>query len=251
MMNTKSIFSAGLVLLALFFACDKNPAGVILDDYEIQAVLVKDLQASTQPRIDVSVRKNDTLFTGADVLLDTIPLDINGDVYEKVFQSTDIVAGQDYVLSIIDNDVNILTYQISLPASFTIEITDPASKIYNTSGTVKVTRDVAAGADNYIIASEPLFSQAVGAGYVAYTPGDELITIPPDAYVDINDDRVLGEHQIAVAAYAGAPINSEALFFDIPALGNPADNVSMTHVSGRVSGIVLSARQILDVQAIQ
>lgn len=212
-----------------------NPTPVDGDSYTVEAVLIKSLETDSA-FVEISLLKNGEAFAGANVSLATI--DISGDSgsYYRAYGAGQILPGNSYLLVISDSTTQILSTNISLPGSIVINGPD----LRNFTGDPEtVAWSGSLGSSAYILATTPPAAFSDEAGYGEFT-GSLSSTIPSETFVLNATDRIIGTHKIYVAAYTGAPIDGDAIPFDIPTAGRPANNISTGGVTGRVAGIVIS-----------
>lgn len=231
----------GLILCAavLLTACSESPTGSTpMATYSVAAVLVKNLSDGSA-RIDMTLQKNDSTYKKAVVTLGTTVLDTNILGYTKSFTSTQILVGQTYNLNIHDSTSLNINLIITMPGSLTISnVALPADRHY-ISGAVGVQWTISAGTDGYLLADVPPSGAISNLGDTAYYDATEG-AIRPAAF-RYNDIAVSGTHLVYVAAFTGAPVSAPAVPFPIPVANNPADNISVSIVTGRAAGIVVAA----------
>lgn len=229
--------SVGIMAAVVIGSCSKNPAGSGSSaKYYVEAMLVESLAGYTA-RIDVALTKNDSLYKKATVTLASEKLDTISIGYYKIFDSTTIKPGNDYVLNIKDSTSLNYNIIISVPGSLTGGVTSPADRLYRT-GAVAVQWTVATGADGYIYAMTTPQGSISDSGYQVYTTGTDGV-IPPDAF-KMNQDPIYGTYRVYVAAYVGAPVLTPGVPFAMPTVNSPAANISTTKISGRWAGLVVA-----------
>jgi hypothetical protein len=213
-----------------------KPDPVDEDSFSVEAVLVKNLETDSA-FVEISLLKNNQALASASVTL--AGLEISGDSgsYSRAYGPGPISAGNSYLLVISDSTAQILSTNITLPGSVVINGPD----IRNFTGDPEaVAWSGSSGSSDFILATTPPAAFSDENGYGEFT-GNLSSTIPSETFVLISTDRMLGTHMIYVAAYTGAPFDSDAIPFDIPTVGRPANNISVDSVSGRIAGIVISS----------
>lgn len=211
--------------------------------YRVTAILVKNLAADSAG-LYVTLTKSNLTYKKATVSLGSTTLDTNAAGYFKRFGSAQIKFDSSYILSIVDGSTFDTTLTIHMPDSFTL--TSPDVRFFSgMSETVSWSPSVSA--DGYILATQPPDTAAYD-GYEEYVATNSG-TITPDPFLDASNNRIVGTHLILVAAYIGAPVKCPAFFFDIPAQGNPADNVASEIIVGRTAGMVIAEPDTIIVAA--
>ena len=234
-----------LAIIIVFTSCSGDltqPAGDA--EYQVTAVLVKYLDSGVA-RIDLVLRKNDTLYKMADISLSGIELDTGSTGYFKNFTISQILPGTSYTLNIQDNTNLDISLPITIPGAFSIN--KPALRHF-TGDPVAVEWTISESTGGYILATSPPDSAVTDDGYEAYISGTSE-TIPADAFLLNINDKILGTHMIYTASYTGAPSFFDSLPFDIPVANNPDENVSLPKISGRSAGIIVAIPDSIIVSA--
>jgi hypothetical protein len=238
-LNMRKIYAITIPVLlavAVLAGCSgKITPPVTGSTYRVEALLVKKILPDSSA-VFVTLKKNDAVYKGATVKIGGIILDTVSAGYVKNFTGSQFQFDSSYTLNIQDDDSLNLNLTLSLPDSFLIN--SPALRFF-TGGAETVAWSASASADGFILATVPpdtAYADSAYKAYVATTQGE----IPPETFLD-GLNRIVGTHMIYVAAYIGAPIDYYGLPFRIPTVGNPADNLSMSNVSGRLAGMVLAA----------
>lgn len=226
-----------LVFAVLLATCggEQKPTSTVTDTYRVEAVLYKNLDDG-EANIDLCLIKNGVMYKGANITLDTIPLDTNVCGYTKRFSPSQVLVNSSYILNITDGSKLDLDIPILVPQSFSI--VDVGFRNF-TGSPEAVSWTASTNLDGYILATVPPDSAVTDDGYeeyVAVTNG----SIPAETF-SYNQERIIGSHMIYVTAYSGAPVEFPTLPFAIPATGGPADSVWAKNVTGRVAGMVIAA----------
>lgn len=238
MKSISAILGVSLLAVVILGGCSGEPvAPGSKIDYRVEGVLVKSLDDGSA-RIDLTLTKDSIAYKKAVITLGATVLDTNAYGYTKTFSSSAIAVGQTYNLNIHDSTSLNTNLTISMPGSFTANVTNLAlSRVYS-GGSVTVDWTAATGADGYILATDPPSTYpADTGGAMYYTITDGALT--PVAF-QYDGDLVAGTHMVYVAAYIGAPTETPGLPIAIPTDNNPDDNVSKTILFGRLAGMVLS-----------
>jgi hypothetical protein len=225
-----------LLIAAVWIGCSGDitppvPAG---STYYVEALLAKNLDTDLAS-IVVTLDKNDSVYMDAAIMLAGLELGTYQESYIRNFGASEILVDSSYTLNIKDGDSLNVNLTISLSGAFAID--GPAYRQFN-GGAESVQWTPSIGSDGYILATQPPPDSAGYDGYAAYytvTTG----SIPPETFLN-GIDRILGTHSIYVAAYTGAPTAGWMGYFDIPADNAPANNISMSRVSGRVAGMLIA-----------
>ncbi|MEE9443341.1 MAG: hypothetical protein V3V99_11820 [candidate division Zixibacteria bacterium] len=238
----KKIFKISWIIVAatvLMTGCGgdlTNPGSGDEDSYTVAAVLTKSLETDSA-FIEISLLKNNQVFTEANVTLASIEISSNTVRYYRAYGPDTILVGNSYQLQISDSTTQILSTNITLPGSVTIN--GPDIRNY-TGGAEAVAWSGSSGSSGYILATTPPAAFSDLDGYGEFT-GNLSGSIPSETFMLNLTDRIVGTHMIYVAAYTGAPFDGDAIPFDIPATGRPANNITTGDVTGRVAGIVISS----------
>lgn len=251
-----ALCTGALVLISLLVvSCgDTGPSGTVNNRHTINAVVARDAALSTLTAY-VEVFRNDEPFpTVATRLfstgLDTVSISSRGDgtflssVAPHLIRDTVFLQ----VLSVLDQ----FSFQqmIIIPDTFTVQITSPGSKILRGLGTVNIVWSPAKYASGYIIVVKPTNPASTAKGYVAFASQQATAgAIPASAcaFCDINDNLVVGDYEIYVAAYQGSPIDYPGAKFDML---NFAANVNRAGVTGKTGAISISRKDVLTVETI-
>jgi hypothetical protein len=229
--------SIPVLLIAVFWiGCSGDitppvPAG---SKYYVEAVLTEDLGTDLSS-IVLTLNKNDSAYFDAVITLAGLVLDTNQAAYARNFAPAEILVDSSYTLNIRDGDSLDVNLTISIPSSFAID--GPAFRQFD-GGAESVQWTPSVGSDGYILATQPPPDSNGYDGfeeYVSITSG----SIPPETFLE-GIDRILGTHFIYVAAYTGAPPAGSMGSFDIPEVNTPADNISISRVTGRIAGMVIA-----------
>jgi len=226
-----------LLAFGLFLAACDGEQAVQPDDgatYRVEAILVKTL-ANDSASIYVSLTKENTAYKGADIALDGIVLDTIAAGYFRKFGPATVLVDSSYTLTVTDGSALDTGFTIFLPHGFAIE--SPALRFF-TGSPESVTWTPSVTASRYILATVPP-DTVIYDGYEAYV-GTTSGAIPPEAFKDEFDNRLVGTHMIYVAAYIGAPGESPAFHFDVPDSTKPIDNITGEDIEGRVAGMVIA-----------
>jgi hypothetical protein len=235
--NMKKIIATSLSLLTvivLLAACSgditKSPT---VSDYRVEAMLTNDIGLDSA-WIYVTLAKNGDEYFDADITIDSLPLDTAEGGYWAGFVGVQFPPGGAYILEISDNDTLIASISIELPAAFAID--GPDIREFD-GGAEPVQWTASVGATGFILATRPPDSTIIFDAYETYV-GINSASIPPDAFLH-GVDKILGRHDIFVAAFAGVPMAVPGLPFDIPADSLLPDNYSASHVDGAYGGMVI------------
>ena len=238
----KFIFPAvlSLIMVTVISSCsgDLNVTDDTETTYSVQATLVKDLADGTA-QIDIVLNKNGSLYKNAVITLAGYQVDTSINGYSHTFTTGQIATGSSNILTITDSIFLDVTYTIDLPGTLAIDMPElPANRLYS-GGAVTVEWTISSGTDGYILATTTPSGSSTDDGYEVYLFGFAA-AIPTDGFI-FNQQTIVGTHMVYVAAYIGSPIKTLAIPFDIPVVNNPDDNITTTTVSGRISGMVISA----------
>lgn len=204
--------------------------------YRLDAILVKDM-LTENARIDVSLEKNGSTYTGADsVKLSTFKLLKGTSSYYRDLAADLILPAHTYTLSIYDANLY-YSAAITVPGAFTFSVTAPANHQPYVSGAVSVEWSVSAYANGYILATVPPSGALASSSYIT----GQSASIPATYFQYSGSPTTDSVFHIYMGAYWGAPISSTAIPFNMPIASVPADNVSVTSLSltGRIASIVI------------
>jgi len=238
MKKINAIYIPVLLIAAIWAGCsgDVTPP-VSGSNYQVEAILVKKTIPDSAAFF-MTLKKDNVVYKGAAVRLSGLAIDTNQYGYVRLFVGAQFKADTSYTLNIKDDSVDV-NLTLHLPGSFGID----SPGVRNFTGSAEpVSWTVSVGADGYILATRPpdppdtLTVYDAYEAYVATTQG----AIPPEFFLD-SLSRIVGSHEIYVAAYIGAPIDFYELPFIIPDLDNPGNNLSGSTISGRLAGMVIAA----------
>lgn len=229
-----------LITVAIISSCsgDLNVTDDTETTYSVQATLVKNLADGTA-QIDIVLSKNGSLYKNAAITLAGYQVDTSLNGYSQTFTPGQIATGSSNTLTITDSASLDVNYTITLPGTLSIDMSDLPENRHYSGGAVPVEWTISSGTDGYILATTTPLGSSTEDGYEIYLSGFAN-AIPADGFI-FNQQTIVGTHLVYVASYIGSPINTLAIPFEIPVANNPDDNITTTTISGRISGMVISA----------
>ena len=248
-MKTVIIFIFSGLILALLFAagCDDN--GVFKDQsgfYAFMGAVNKNLDTDSLV-LAVSLKKDDTALTTADISLNGDTLEFDGSRYLLSYDGADSLSEGHYLLNVADSTLFSDTVGFDLPIDLQItSIALPSTRVNAGGVPVQFAWSNAVGADGYIYATVLKDSAYKSLGYAAFsTDFARLATIPPDAF-RLYSTLDTGWYYVYVYAYTGSPAFDDNLPTAFPASGF-VDSVTHPFLSGMIGTIVVSEHDSIHV----
>lgn len=218
--------------------------------YELQGILAKDFNRHAF-RCQAMLTRNDTALSSATVVIGTDTLAYASDRYTLEISPAGAYQSGAYNLYLRDSVLLNTLVQTTLPDSFAVIVTDPASRINAGGNQVSIQWTGSNMAEGYAMAVVPNYKAYTGTGWSDWvatmaTGG----TIPPEAFRwrdGINVDT--GWYYIYVYAYTGSPQQSlSGANLPTPLPGQLIGNVDQEDLAGNLGAVLVSVRDSVQVR---
>ena len=232
---------AGLAIFALLAAIGCNSRGGggtgpgTSTPFKIHGIFVRDDNlTSSKDKAGFQLTRNDTLFNLAAFTIDTFKVDTTFfSTYYRQSPPDFLSPGQSHSINLVyaPNNLNFTT-SLFMPDTFSVIVTDPATRINTGGQRVLIQWTGSANATGYLVACMHDTAQ-LDTSFFA-TSGATDATIPNDAFQRAGSP-LPGTYKIFVIAFKGGLFPYSGMPSPIPGNYSPTDTIYSSTVSGRIT----------------
>lgn len=234
-----------LAALALTLCgCDGYPSKYKPEEtfsYRFEGVLVKDFNVDLT-RIVVTLTRNDSTLSGAEIRFGGDPLAYSGDTYSRSVFPASAYQADSFDIEIRDSSIFHDTVTTELADDFVIETVVPPRREKTASETVSLTWTDSANAQGYVMAAVKRYSSYTQAGYSQYVTSHTASgTFNNEAFASPSGEPDTGWYYLYVYSYIGSPDSAlSANLLPVPMPSQLSDNILLNDFEGHFGTVVVA-----------
>ncbi len=236
-------------MVSVLSGCNQRITPPTAAAYSAFGAVVKNLDDSILAT-KIVFNKNDTAVSKAQIKIGNDTLHFDSGTYSKIYDSLGALPTGSFRLRLKDSTGFADSVLFSMPDTFSISSIAPNTRVY-TSATerVRVEFTTSAGSNGYAFGVVKADSAYKIAGFFNFvTTGATSVTVPREAFLDINSNLDTGWYYIYIYAFSGSPVPISGLPTGFPVGLTP--NIVHLNLNGSWGAVVVAKRDSMQVQAL-